>query len=207
MLEPWRVVGSRITFEDRWLKVRTDRCVDRSGRIIDPYHVLEFPTWINVVAVTDRGEIVLAREYRHGAGEIVTGLPSGSMEPGESDPETAARRELGEETGYAGGTFLALASSYANPANQTNRAWSFLALGVRPTGIRRLDPNEEIEVIVEDYVGFMARFWREGVSIQVSHAAALHQAALELMKGSGPAESEGIRRALWDEFTRVIVEG
>ena len=59
-LEPWRVVGSRISFEDRWLKVRTDRCVDRSGRIIDPYHVLEFPSWINVVPVTkDRAEIVL----------------------------------------------------------------------------------------------------------------------------------------------------
>ena len=129
------------------------------------------------------------------------------MDPGESHPEAAARRELEEETGYAGGTFLALSSSFANPANQTNRAWSFLALGVRSTGIRRLDPNEEIEVIVEDYVGFMARFWRGGVSIQVSHAAALHQAALELMKGSGPVEAEGIRRALRDEFTRMIVEG
>ena len=207
MIEPWRVVGSRTLHEDRWLKIRTDRCVDRSGRIIDPFHVLEFPTWINVVPVTDRGEILLAREYRHGAGEILVGLPCGTMEPGESDAEAAARRELEEETGYAGGRFLAMASGYANPANQDNRAWSFLALGVRPTGIRRLDPNEEIEVVVDDYVGVMARFWRGGVSIQVSHAAALHQAALELMKGSGPVEAESVRRALRDEFARVIVEG
>ena len=207
MIEPWRVVGSRTLHEDRWLKVRTDRCVDASGRIIEPYHVLEFPTWVNVVPMTSAGTIVLAREYRHGAGEVLTGLPCGAMEPGESDPEAAARRELEEETGYAGGTFLGLSSSYANPANQTNRAWSFLALGVRPTGIRRFDPNEEIEMVVEDFVGFMARFWRGGVSIQVSHAAALHQAALELMKASGPAEGEGIRRALRDEFHRVIVEG
>jgi ADP-ribose pyrophosphatase len=207
MLMPWRVVGSRILFEERWLKVRTDRCLDGSGRTIEAYHVLEFPTWVNVVALTDRGEIVLAREYRHGAGQVLTGLPCGTMDPGESEPEAVARRELEEETGHAGGTFVAMVSGFANPANQTNRAWSFLALGVRPTGIRRLDPNEEIEVIVEDYVGFMARFWRGGVAIQVSHAAALHQAALELMKRSGPAEADGLRRALRDEFTRVLVEG
>ncbi len=207
MLEPWKVVESRITHEDRWLKLRSDRCVDREGRVIDPYHVLEFPGWINVVPLTPDGKIVLAREYRHGAAEILTGLPCGTMDPGESDPESAARRELAEETGYAGGTFHGLGSSFANPANQTNRAWSFLALGVSATGSRRLDPNEDIEVIVEDFVGFMAGFWRDGVAVQVSHAAALHQAALWLMKGSGPPETAALRRALRDEFNRVIGEG
>ncbi len=206
MIEPWRVVESRVTYEDRWLKVRSDRCVNRSGRTIEPYHVLEFPSWINIVALTTEGSILLAREYRHGAGVIVTGLPSGAMDPDESHPEAAARRELAEETGYAGGTFVALSSSFANPANQTNRAWSFLAFGVEPTGSRRLDENEEIEVVVEDFVGFMARFWRDGVSIQVSHAAALHQAAVWLMKGPGLPELAKLRQGLRDEFIRVIGE-
>ena len=205
--EPWRLIESRVDFEDRWLKLRSDRCVDASGRTIDAYHVLEFPGWINVVALTDRNEIVLVREYRHGAGQVLKGLPCGTVEPGESEPETTARRELEEETGYAGGTFLELTSAFANPANQTNRVWSFLAVEVRPTGIQQLDPNEAIEVIVEDYLGFMARFWRGGVSFQPSHNAAIHEAALCLMKGSGPLKSKDLRRALRDEMTRVIVEG
>ncbi len=205
MIEPWRVRDSRVAFEDRWIKHRVDRCVDRSGRAIEPYHVLEFPSWINVVAITERREILLAREYRHGAGEILTALPCGAMEPGDPDPESAARRELEEETGYAGGKTHALASGFANPANQTNRAWSILALGVRPIGLQRPDPTEEIEVVPEDFVGFMARFWRGGVAIQASHAAAIHQAALALMKASGPADG-GLRRAIQDEFTRVIEE-
>jgi 8-oxo-dGTP pyrophosphatase MutT (NUDIX family) len=207
MIEPWKVVESRVTFEDRWLKVRSDRCVNGSGRIIEAYHVLEYPEWVNIVALTERGEIVLAREYRHGVGEVLTGLPCGIMEQGESNPEVTARRELEEETGYAGGTFVELASVYANPGNQSNRVWSFLAVVVQPRGFQRLDLNEEIEIVVEDYVGFMARFWRGGVAIQLSHAAALHEAALQLMKGSGPIEADVIRRALRDEFTRVIVEG
>jgi len=206
MIEPWRIVASWVAYQDRWIKLRTDRCVDRSGRVVEAYHVLEFPGWINVVALTDQREIVLAREYRHGAGLVLTGLPSGGMEPGDPDPESAARRELEEETGYAGGTFLGLGSDHANPANQTNRAWSFLAVGVRPDGHRRPDPTEEIEVIVEDYVGFMARFWRGDVSVQVSHVAALHQAALRLMQVSGPADP-ALRRALRAEFDRAIEEG
>ncbi len=205
--EPWQLIASRVLFEDRWIKLRTDRCIDSSGRTIEAYHVLELPGWINVVALTERGEILLAREYRHGAGEVLTGLPCGTMEPGDSDPETTARRELEEETGYAGGTFIELTSAFANPANQSNRVWSFLAVDVRPTGLQQFDTNEAIEVIVEDYLGFMARFWRGGVSIQPSHAAALHEAALHLMKGSGSPEADGLRRALRDELTRVIVEG
>lgn len=206
MPEPWRVVQSRVTFEDRWIKVRTDRCVDRTGRVIDAYHVLEYPTWINIVALTTDGRIVLAREYRHGVGAVVTGLPCGTMERGDPDVEAVARRELEEETGYAGGLYRSLAINYANPANQDNSSRATLLLGVEPTGTRNLDPSEEIEVVVDDYVAFMARFWRDGVPLQVSHAAALHQAALYLMKGPGPPEAADLRRALRDEFARVIEE-
>ncbi len=203
MVEKWRVEASRVTFEDQWLKVRTDRCVDRSGRVIDPYHVLEFPTWINVVAVTTDRRVVLAREYRHGVGAIVTGLPCGIMERDDPDVEAVARRELEEETGYGGGEFVSLNISYANPANQHNAVWLILILGVETVGPQRLDPNEEIEVVLEDFVGFMARFWRQNVGLQVSHVAAIHEAARYLMAPGRP-EWDDLRAALRAEFARAI---
>src|SRR4051794_21721596 len=133
MPKPWTVVGSTITYEDRWLKVRSDRCVTPAGAGLAPYHALSFPGWISVVAVTRERQIVLIREYRHGAGETILGLPGGGMEAGDLAPESAARRELREETGYTGGTFTELARNYANPANQDNMVHLFLAVGVRAT--------------------------------------------------------------------------
>ena len=76
MLKPWVVEDSRITYADRWLKVRTDRCVSPSGPVIDPFHVLEYPAWVNVVALTPDGEIVLVRQYRHGVQQILLELPA-----------------------------------------------------------------------------------------------------------------------------------
>ena len=53
MVEPWRLISSEILYRDRWLTHRGDRCQAAAGRIIEPFHVLEFPTWVNVVALTD----------------------------------------------------------------------------------------------------------------------------------------------------------
>jgi 8-oxo-dGTP pyrophosphatase MutT (NUDIX family) len=177
MPEPWTVVGSRITYQDRWLKVRSDSCRTLAGQVIEPYHVLEYPTWINVVALTPAREIVLAREYRHGAGRVLTGLPSGAMDPADATPEQAARRELREETGYTEGEFFELACDFANPANQDNLVRSFLALDVRKTDAPSLDPGEDIEVIPERFDEFLGRFRRREFSLQVSHAAAVMYAA------------------------------
>lgn len=205
MPEPWRVIESRVTYRDRWLSVRSDDCVDRKGREIAPYHVLEFPGWVNVVALTEDRQILLAREYRHGVGSVVIGLPCGGMDPGEADPERAARRELEEETGFVGGRFHRLSGLFANPANQDNRAWLFLAQGVRPDGDRRLDPTEEIEVIREDFVPFLGRVWRGESEVQVSNALALHQAGVFLMAGRG--DDDELRDALRAEFSRVVGMG
>ena len=37
-----------------------------TGLVNDEYYVLEYPDWVNVIAVTDRGEMVMVRQYRHG---------------------------------------------------------------------------------------------------------------------------------------------
>ena len=52
MMRPWRVIASTATFEDPWLKVRSDTCVRADGHRITPYHVLEYPDWVNVVTLT-----------------------------------------------------------------------------------------------------------------------------------------------------------
>ncbi|MDP9178998.1 MAG: NUDIX hydrolase, partial [Gemmatimonadota bacterium] len=82
----WNTVDSIVTYKDRWLTVRSDRCVTADGAIIAPYHVLEYPDWVHIIALTVRNEIVLVEQYRHAVGAILTELPAGSMEPADSSP-------------------------------------------------------------------------------------------------------------------------
>jgi len=115
------------------------------GTIIPDYYVLEYPDWVNVIAITEDNQVILVRQYRHAAGEEVLELPGGVMEEGES-PEQAARRELLEETGYEFDTLDFLSVLYANPATATNKTHCFLATGGKKTSEQSLDCGEEIVI-------------------------------------------------------------
>ena len=91
MPKPWRVLDSRIEYKDRFLAHRMDKCETPHGQIVDPYHVIELPNWVNMVAVTEDHQVLMVREYRHGIGEVVFGLPSGTVDPGETEPMGTAK--------------------------------------------------------------------------------------------------------------------
>lgn len=109
------------------------------------FYVMECPDWVNVIAMTDRDEVVLVEQYRQGSDTVTLELPGGMMDPGES-PLAAARRELQEETGYIGGEGALIGATHPNPALQANRCHTALLWGVKATGLQNLDPNEEIVV-------------------------------------------------------------
>jgi hypothetical protein len=56
---------------------------------------------------------------------------------------------LQEETGYTSGCFVQVGCVSPNPANHTNRIYSFLALDAEKNGGQRLDETEEIEVLLK----------------------------------------------------------
>ena len=197
-ITPWSVERSVYSYRDRWLTVRSDDCRTAAGQQVAPFHVLEVSTWMNIVALTPLGRIVLVTEYRHGIGEVLTGLPSGIMDPSDPDPEVAARRELLEETGYGGGEFVPLGQYPANPANQTNDVALFLAVGVERVGEQKLDLSEEIAVATEDFADWFGMLCRSELRIQVSHVATAMLAARVVASGEVPGLGdlpERLRRA------------
>ena len=98
----WEVISSEYIIRRPWLTARKDSLRLPDGRINPEFYVLEYPDWVNVIAIDKQGRHVMVRQYRHGLGEMSTELCAGVMEEGET-PEQAARRELAEETGYTGG--------------------------------------------------------------------------------------------------------
>lgn len=149
MSRPWPVTGSRLLHDFHIFRLREDRCVSPRTGVEHPFFVIEAPDWINVVALTAEGRVVLIRQHRMGTGEVTLEIPGGMIDPGES-PLDAAARELREETGYVAARWTSLGSIEPNPAIQTNRCYTYLAEGCRREGEPELDEKEDIGVEEEE---------------------------------------------------------
>ena len=132
----------------KWLNVRQDTVRLPNGIILDDYFILEYPTWVNVIAITEEGKFVIEKQYRHGTDSIDYEICAGTCEEAE-DPLVAAKRELLEETGYAGGEWLLYGVSSPNPAAMTNLNYTYLAKRVKKTTEPHLEISEDIEVYLK----------------------------------------------------------
>lgn len=147
MIEKWKTLDTEYLIRRPWLTARRDMVQLPNGTVHDEYYVLEYPTWINVIALTEEGEFVMVRQYRHGIGQVLTELVAGVAEEGE-EPMAAARRELLEETGFGGGEWELFTQTCANPGSMNNYSYSFLARGVRKMAQQHLDDTEDVEVVM-----------------------------------------------------------
>ena len=187
-LKAWKILGSKYLIKRNGMAVRIDQCETSNGIIFEPY-IIECETWVNVIALTKKREVLLIKQYRHGAGKVLLEIPAGVMDEADESPEQAARRELLEETGYTSDRFIEVGSIYPNPATHNNMTYSFLALDVEPVSQQNLDETEEIEVSLVPFDEFIS-LAKEGGLPQALHISALFFALAYLERSSqihGPA--------------------
>jgi len=170
----WKVLSSTYLVKAPWAVLRKDVCEMPNGHLVPEYYVLEYPNWVNIVAFTKENEIILVRQYRHGAGKEFLEIPGGVIDEGE-DALTAAAREMMEETGYRFEQMEKLVDLYPNPATSTNITTTFIARGGVKINEQALDDQEEIEVILAS-VNEVKQLLRENKIGQALHAAALFYA-------------------------------
>lgn len=121
-----------------------------SGHEIEDFYILEYPDWVNVIAITTDGMFVIEEQYRHGIQRINYELCAGCVEQGET-PLIAAQRELLEETGFGGGSWTEFMVSSPNPNSMNNLCHTFLAVGVHKKQEPQLEKSEDIKVHLLSY--------------------------------------------------------
>lgn len=112
----WKQLARKTQYHSEWLTVTLDKIELPDGKIIDDFELMHYPhDAVGIVAINDKGEILLVRAYRYLHESFNWEIPGGVVEPGESHLD-AARRELLEETGYAANIYTPKINFYPHKA-------------------------------------------------------------------------------------------
>jgi ADP-ribose pyrophosphatase len=143
--KPWRVLHTERVADCRVFDVLARHSQQGDEGPTHTFFSIESVSWVNVLARTREGALVMIRQFRHGKGSDVLEIPGGMIDPGE-DPEVAAARELMEETGYRGRMRL-IGRVNPNPALFTNEIYTFAADDCEQVG--QIDNDTVEETLVE----------------------------------------------------------
>jgi 8-oxo-dGTP pyrophosphatase MutT (NUDIX family) len=144
-LRPWRIVSSEYRIDTKFLRLRVDRVELPGGVFVDEYFVRESRGFCVIFALTTDGDVLLVRQYKHGASQIITELPAGMIDADES-PAACAARELAEETGYTGSPPEFVRTFLVDPTNATAHFHLFVVRDAVFTLDQQFDVTEDIEV-------------------------------------------------------------
>ena len=146
-LKPWRELRSELLADCRVFELERSIAVSPTDGSTHDFFRIASRDWVQIVPLTATNEVVLVRQYRHGASGFVLEVPGGILDPGE-DPAAAAIRECLEETGYRATEAHALGSINPNPAIHAHRLHSFFARDVVQVAGIQNTATEETEVVL-----------------------------------------------------------
>ena len=91
----WKTVSSKYLFRRPWLTVRCEDMLLPNGNHIPEYYILEYPDWVNTIAITKEGKFVFVRQYRPGVEKTCYELCAGVCEKEDASPLISAQRGVG----------------------------------------------------------------------------------------------------------------
>ncbi len=143
--KPWKTTGTKRLVSLGEVKLYQDRIVSKSG--FKTSHLrLSLHDFAVIIPMLDENHLVLIWNYRHPIQGWELELPAGLVDTGE-DPDTCARRELEEETGYTSRSWRKVGWVHTLPGITGQRAHVYLARGLKKGHVHRT-PYEKMKVSV-----------------------------------------------------------
>ncbi len=136
-LERQNLVDSRLVYRGRIVNLRLDTY--QIGKKTKIAEIVGHPGAVVILPVDEKGCLLLIQQWRRAASEILIELPAGGLEEKEL-PESAAQRELQEETGFAAKTLTALGGFFSTPGFCNEYLHFFVAEDLYPSP---LSPDED----------------------------------------------------------------
>ena len=99
----WEIEQSEKIADCRVFTVhRNSASIVRDGkRRTHDFFYLNSSDWVNVIPITQEGDVILIEQYRAGVAGITLEIPGGTVDAEDLSSKEAGARELLEETGYA----------------------------------------------------------------------------------------------------------
>jgi ADP-ribose pyrophosphatase len=147
MIKDWDLIDSKVDRDYRVFKIKVDTSLSPRTKKAGEFYVIDTNDWVNIIPITEDGQVVMIKQFRHGSKKVTLEIPGGLVD--DESPEKAALRELLEETGYQGDGVTYLGATNPNPAIFNNLCHTFLVENVKKVSDINLDDNEDIEVVLK----------------------------------------------------------
>ena len=155
--ESWPVESSEERFRGAKCGMRTDWVempgADGEGRTVAARDYMDHPGAAAILALDERGRVLLQRQYRHAVGHTLWELPAGVLDVAGEGPLATARRELVEEAGLRAATWHRLPDFFPSTGFSNERIHLFLARDLSEV------PEEEIGFVREHEETDLAAEW------------------------------------------------
>lgn len=136
-----KTINSKLLRQGKKFSFKTDEVELPNGKTITR-DVVDHPGAVAIVPILDDGRILLVRQYRYATGKELLEIPAGTLEQGEA-PDTCARRELKEETGYTAGSMKKILTMYMAPGYSSEVIHLYFATALK-AGEKHTEEDEDI---------------------------------------------------------------
>ena len=130
-------------YDGKILNLRRDTVTVLHGQ--SSREIIEHNGGAVIVPILPGNRVVMVRQFRKPAEQVLMEIPAGKIDPGE-DPDTTALRELREETGYRAGKLRKLVAMYPTPGYSEEVLHIYLAEDLVP-GETDFDENEALDIL------------------------------------------------------------